>query len=198
MKPSNFLLTAHVATLGHPAGVDPTTFQLVALYNLDPKQWLKMKWTDVHSGKDFNVTTTLSPQRGLVRIKSIRDVFEEYEFHPEPKSAASNGEAADQRTCGLLARRAVEAVSITYVGKESNLLEDVENEIVHDWDEVQQRYQDERLDLLNDVLKKIPAKELAKAARISERAIRAIRNGHSRPSVKTRSLLLNAAKRFQR
>jgi len=33
-----------------------------------------------------------------------------------------------------------EEVSITYVGKESNLLEDVENEIVHDWDDVQQRY----------------------------------------------------------
>jgi hypothetical protein len=62
---------------------------------------------------------------------------------------------------------------------------------------VQQQYRDERLDLLNKVLKKIPSKELAKAARISERAIRAIRNGHSRPSVKTRSLLLRAAKRLR-
>ena len=87
---------------------------------------------------------------------------------------------ARRRICGLLARRSLEAVSITYVGKESNLPEDVENEIVHDWDEVQQRYEDNRLDFLNDVLKKIPSKELAKAARISERAIRAIRNGHSR------------------
>ena len=67
-----------------------------------------------------------------MRIKSIRDVFEEYEFHPEPKSAGWDGEAANQRTRGLLARRRVEAASITYVGKESNLLEDVENEIVHD------------------------------------------------------------------
>ena len=97
---------------------------------------------------------------------------------------------------GLLARRAVEAVSITYVGKESNLLEDVENEIVHDWDEVQQRYRDERLDLLNNVLRNIPSKLLAKAARISERAIRAIRNGHSRPSAATRTRLLLAAKQF--
>jgi hypothetical protein len=91
----------------------------------------------------------------------------------------------------------VEAVSITYVGKESNLLEDVENEIVHDWDAVQQQYRDERLDLLNRVLREIPAKELAKAARISERAIKAIRNGHSRPSATTRNLLLRAAKRLR-
>src|SRR5208282_5095791 len=169
VKPSNFLLTAHVATLGHPAGVGPTKFQLLAPYTLDPKQWLKMRWTDVHSGEHFNVSTTLSSQRGLVRIKSIRDVFEEYEFHPEPKSAAPDGNASDRRTCGLLSRRAVESVSITYVGKESNLLEDVENEIVHDWDEVQQQYRDERLDLLNDVLKKIPSKELAKAANVRRR-----------------------------
>jgi len=125
-------------------------------------------------------------------------VFEEYEFHPEPKSADAEGEAADKRTRGLLARRAVEAVSITCVGKESNLLEDVENEIVHDWDAVQQQYRDERLDLLNRVLREIPAKELGKAARISERAIKAIRNGHSRPSLVTRKLLLRAAKRFKK
>lgn len=73
----------------------------------------------------------------------------------------------------------------------------MENEIVHDWDEFQQRYVDEQLDLLNDVVKKISSKELAKAARISERAIRAIRNGHSRPSAATRNLLLRAANRFQ-
>ena len=72
----------------------------------------------------------------------------------------------------------------------------MENEIVHDWDDVQQPYEDDRLDLLNDVLKKIPSKELAKAARISERASRAIRNGHSRPSARTRSLLLRAAKQI--
>lgn len=76
------------------------------------------------------------------------------------------------------------------------MLEDVENEIVHDWDDVQQRYEDTRVDLLKDVLRKIPSKELAKAATISERAIRAIRNGHARPSVKVRRLLLRAAKRF--
>ena len=92
-------------------------------------------------------------------------MFEEYEFHPEPKSAAPDGEAADQRTCGLLVRRAVEAVSITYVGKESNLLEDVENEIIHDWDDVQQQYHDARLDLLNRMLREIPLKGISRRRR---------------------------------
>jgi hypothetical protein len=97
--------------------------------------------------RPIKLTESLKGSEFRVRIKSICDVFEEYEFHPEPKSAAPDGEAANQRTCRLLARRAVEAVPITYVGKESNLLEDVENEIVHDWDEVQEQYRDEWLDL---------------------------------------------------
>jgi hypothetical protein len=50
-----------------------------------------------------------------------------------PKRAASDGQAASQRTCGLLVQGAVEAVSITCVGKESNLPIDLENESVHDW-----------------------------------------------------------------
>jgi hypothetical protein len=64
---------------------------------------------------------------------------------------------------------------------------------------VQQRVvQNTWLDLLDDVLKKIPSKVFAKAERISERAIRAIRIGHAKPSAKTRSPLLKAENRFQR
>jgi hypothetical protein len=74
---------------------------------------------------DFSGCLSLQP--GLARIKSIRDVFEEYEFHAEPKSA--------------------------------------------------------------DAIREIPGKESAKAARISERAIKAIRNGHARPSAKTRKFI---------
>jgi hypothetical protein len=100
-----------------------------------------MKWKDVHSGKEFNVTTTLSPQRGLVRIKSIRDVFEEYEFHPEPKSAAPDGEAADQRTCGLLARARCRT-GLHHIRRQGiQPPRRCRNQIVHDWDDVQQRYE---------------------------------------------------------
>src|SRR5258707_15474968 len=122
---------------------------------------------------------------------------EDYKYHPESKSADSSGKPAGRRTCGLLNRLHVHALSLTYVGKESNLLEDVENETVHDWDDVQQEYQDERSDLLNALLQRIPAEELARAANVSTRAIRAIRNGHSRPTRETRNLLMIAARSFR-
>jgi hypothetical protein len=48
-----------------------------------------------------------------------------------------------------------------------------------------------------DAIREIPGKESAKAARISERAIKAIRNGHARPSANMRNLLLQAAKRLR-
>jgi hypothetical protein len=191
-------LTAHVAKLGHPPGVDPTKFQLVLPYNRDSRLWTKLKWTDVHSGKSFAVTTKLAGQLGMVRVKSIRDVYEEYKNHPESKSADSSGKTAGRLTRGLLNRIHIYALSLTYVGKESNLIEDVENEIVHDRDEVQQEYPDQRIDSLNAILRKIPSQELAGAAGVSTRAIRAIRNGHARPTARTQTALVTAAKEFKR
>jgi len=144
----------------------------------------------------FAITTKPPAQPGIVRVKSSRDVYEEYESHPERKSADTDGRPAGRRTRGLLDRLHVHALSLTYVGKESNLLEDVENEIVHDWHEFQQEYRDLRADLMNGVLLKIPCEYLADAAGISTGAIRSIRNGHSRPTPKTRELLIRAAKKF--
>ena len=56
VKPGNFMLSAQVADLGHPRGVDPQRFQLVAPYNPDPRQWLKMRWMDRYSGEKYGVT----------------------------------------------------------------------------------------------------------------------------------------------
>jgi len=44
IKPFNFLLTCHVKALGHPPGVDPERFHLIAPYESDPRRWLKMDW----------------------------------------------------------------------------------------------------------------------------------------------------------
>jgi len=58
-------------------------------------------------------------------VKSYRDVFEEYRFHPEPKSAAPNGAPSNRQTVGLLARRHVHAFDVSCIGKEANDLEEV-------------------------------------------------------------------------
>ena len=51
IKPFNFILSCHVAKLGHPIGADPERFHLIAPYETDPRQWEKVQWIDQYSGE---------------------------------------------------------------------------------------------------------------------------------------------------
>ncbi len=57
LKPFNFLLSCHVGQFGHPLGVDPEKFHLVALYEVDPSRWLEMPWIDQYTGKQYQILT---------------------------------------------------------------------------------------------------------------------------------------------
>ncbi len=50
VKPFNFLLAAHVRPFGHPEGVDPARFQLVAPFEKDPGKWAGLPWTNRATG----------------------------------------------------------------------------------------------------------------------------------------------------
>ena len=51
IKPFNFLLTCHVIPFGHPPGIDPQKFHLIAPYQPDPREWTKMEWIDQYSNQ---------------------------------------------------------------------------------------------------------------------------------------------------
>ena len=124
IKPQNFMLSAQAEAL--PPEVDPAQpFHLVAPYNPDPRQWLKLRWVDRYSGRSYRVTTGDAMSEGVVRIKTYRDVVAEYRRHTEHKSLAPDGQPCSPTTVGLLRRRPVEAMRVVYTGKESNRLEDV-------------------------------------------------------------------------
>ena len=136
------MLSAQVAT-PLPPEVDPTQpFHLVAPYNPDPRQWLKLRWVDRYSGKSYRVTTGDAMSEGVVRIKTYRDVVAEYRCHREHKSLAPDGRPCSPTTMGLLRRRPVEAIRVVYTGKESNRLEDVLHGLIADEDEVINEYRD--------------------------------------------------------
>lgn len=141
VKPFNFAMSDNVAPLGHPAGVEPESFHLVAPYEKDARKWLRLTWRDIHSGKRFEVGTGPLTPYWAVRVKSFRDVLETYATHPEPKSAAQDGTECGRATTGVLAPRGIHATSVVYVGKESNRMEDVDNGLIHSWDIVQHMYQ---------------------------------------------------------
>jgi hypothetical protein len=205
VKPFNFLLSAQVTPFGFPVGVDPEHFHLIAPYESDPRKWQKLTWVDRYSGKLFRITTSEEAALyggNIVRVKTYRDVLEEYRTHPEAKSLDPEGEVCSRQAIGLLQRRPVTRSRLIYVGKESNRLEEVEAGLIHDLDEVYTEYVDPDQDswkvLVVPVLKEMPLRVIQEQTGMSRSQIKALRNGHARPHKANRDLLLHIAGDFAR
>ena len=183
--------------------IDPKHFQLISPYESDPRKWSRLPWIDRQSGKRFAVTTRPSTQPDVVHVKSYADVLAEYEAHPEDQKRLPDS-AHPRQARGLLPRRHVRMVpdKVSYIGKESNRLEEVVRELEHCLEDVQEVYKKQKGNSLGplvfEALKKIPSRELARIAGVSERAIRAIRNGHSKPKPGVLNSLKKALKSKER
>lgn len=198
VKPFNFLASPHVAPLGHPAGVDAQHFHLVAPYTKEARQWSKLRWTDVYSGEAFGITTGGGAVgERVARVQSYGDVIGRYRTHPEVKSLGPDGAPCEKRTIGLLQRRPVVLRELVHIGKETNRLEEVEQGLVHDWEEVQLVFRESPGDSwateVLPVLRSIPRVELAKATGTQERTLREILAGRRQPHRGLRETLLYCA-----
>jgi len=194
IKPFNFLLSCHVNSFGHPIGCDPEEFHLIAPYESDPRQWLKMEWIDRYSGKQYGITTNgYYGNRHTARVKTYGDVLIEYEFHPETKNADADSDPSGKQTIGLLQRRHIQIDQIKYIGKESNLIEDVESGLVHSEVDIYTEYVDPKRDewetKIRPALKKLSLSKLVRLGGLSRRAIIDLRMGRSRPHRKNQKLL---------
>ncbi len=140
IKPFNFLLTAHVRPFGHPSGVQPERFHLIAP-QAGADRWLKGKWIDRYSHERFAITTSGDAGGpGRARVLRHGEVFAEYAGHRERKSLAPDGSVCAQATRGILLRRPVLAGKAVYVGKEGNFLDEALAGLFHDEDEVTTTY----------------------------------------------------------
>jgi hypothetical protein len=197
IRPATFLLSATIAPYGHPVGADATRFHLVAPFTSEPSQWLDGPWRDVHSGKEYRVTTDkndLDPN--CARIKTYGDVVREFAQHPEHKSSDASGAACTRSTRGLLHRRRVRAGRIDLIGKESNKLEDVQRGAVHDWEDVQTVISDPSYDQWEHVIRPklttLSTADVAILAGVGIRAARNLKSGRARPSPSTLERLAKA------
>jgi hypothetical protein len=184
IKPFNFLLTCHVKPLGHPPGVDPTRFHLIAPYDKDPRRWLKMNWIDQYSERPYGITTARHHgSRHSARVKTYGEVLREYEYHPESKCADTDGNVCGKQTVGLLQRRHIQIDGIKYIGKESNSLEEVDAGLFHSPENVYTEYVDPKRDEWETKIR--PALKTAKRSEfqdiLSRSALTELRAGRSRP-----------------
>jgi hypothetical protein len=143
IKPFNFIVSCHVRKLGHPISVDPEQFHLIAPYETNAHKWDSVRWTNQYTNRQYRVSASAAqPSRTMARVKSYADILEDYEYHPESKCADANGAACGKQSVGLLGRRHAVLDGITYIGKESNNLEDVEAETTSDVADVYTEYPD--------------------------------------------------------
>lgn len=194
IKPFNFLLTCHVNPLGHPVGTNPEQFHLIAPYDSDPKKWVQLNWIDQYSGKIYSITTEeYYGARDCARVKTYEDIIVNYGFHPEAKCADANGNRCNKQTIGLLKRRKVFFNEIRYIGKESNLLEEVESGMIHSAEAAYTEYPDKSRDewetKIRPAIKRIPLSILVTQTGMSRSQLKELRAGRSRPHRKNKELI---------
>ena len=139
--------------------------------------WGHALWTDTYSGQEFAISTSVSTQPGVVRVRSLADVLAEFRAHDEAKSATANGDIATAGSRGLLSRRHVTPSEVRLIGKESNAVEAVEAGLIGDWAVLLNTYGDRMGSNVPSLalLMSAPATVIAKLRNVTTRTVRAWR-----------------------
>jgi hypothetical protein len=185
VKPFNFLLSATVNAIDRPPSIESNAgFHLIAPYSRNPSEWLRLSWTDVHSGKSYRIRTNDPSDRAGIRVQTFANVLDRFRTHPEAKSAGPDGNRSNRTTIGLLGRLHVRAVTISHIGKETNFLEQQKEGVL--LTDPQSVYLGEGdLEAIRSLLDRVSISKLAAQSGVSERMLRSIRRGDRRPSAKT-------------
>lgn len=120
-------------------------------------------------------------------------MLREYEYHPEAKCADSSGAPCSKQSRGLLSRRHVAIDGITYIGKESNRLEQVEEQSLMDPVAAYTEYVDPRHDEWATKIRAIPLRELMERTGLPRSTPQAVRVGRRPHPMRARFLAAIAA-----
>ena len=201
IKPFNFLLAAHIAPGGFPLRADKSRFLLVAPYQRDPRQWPKLRWTDVHDKTIYRATTDRQRRvydPGLALIETYEAALRDFRLHPEAKSLC-DGLPCDEdhrNSTGVLTRRAaiIPRGLIENIGKESNELQQTPG-LTQEEDEVVQVYRnrsDVPFDRYRVLLRAIPKRDLSSLTKLSPGTIKMARQRRALPQPGNQQRLLRA------
>lgn len=195
IKPANFLL------LAHPHPLDASEALPIAPYESNPSKWDDLEWLDRRTGEPVSITIepshgTIRP--GVVRVRTYRDVLNDYVGHPEAKSLGPDSRIVGRRTVGLLRRRPVEGVvPAMLIGKEGNRIDDRLSGLVTDTVEYRSEYVEPEhtfwKELVVPVLTMMNRTQLAGASGLDRRTIQRQLSGSVQPRSHSRQLLTQLA-----
>ncbi len=196
VKPSNFLLSASVDSIEWPAKRSKVNaFHLIAPYSRNPSEWKRISWTDLHSNDEYRIRSKGHSNPASIRVRTFRDVLDCFRDHPEAKSADREGNPSDKQTIGLLGRLNVHALSVTHIGKETNLLEQQQEGVI--LDDPQAVYsEDGDWEAIRARMAGVSITRLAALSGVSERMLRNLRKGDRQPSRRTRKAITAALARM--
>jgi hypothetical protein len=208
--PFGFLMASSASGAGSVSGLlDASRGRRRAVAPLGPAgQAASAPWQDATTGEELTVLDQgeMSRRADLeafgaerdyganeVTLRTYGDVLRDWLYHPEAKMAGPEGDPCGRRTRGMLYPRAVREAARHYVGKESNLADEVEAGDVTDPDEVLADLGDDSWEtLVGPVLQAMGWREVERRSGMkSERVGEAVRSARPRADVLTR--LANAA-----
>ncbi len=205
MRPGSFGLLAHP----HPfLGGVTNVAQPAAPFERDPTRWDALQWYDRTSGRALRVMRwdpNLDRDRlahllsvGVVPIRTLADVLEDYMARPEHKSLAPDGSKATGETRGPLRRRPVVSnpARTRLAGKEGDRLLERASGIIMKPEEYPSDYgtRVDEWNLAKGALEDLGARRAAALSGVPQRTVqRAMRSSGLRLSAKTRERLIATA-----
>jgi hypothetical protein len=185
IKPFNFIVSPVIDRLndGFPCGVDENKFTVIAPYCSDQDKWCDLNWVNIYDGKLFRLGRPGLRLSYEVKAKTYGDVIRDYQKHPEVKSLAPNESICISSTAGLLSRTPVTAADeFAFIGKETDRRWEREDDISLIESRVTQYRPDETSRLVADPrlshkARQTSIRKLARASRVSEKTVKAFRNG---------------------
>jgi hypothetical protein len=154
----------------------------IAPYERDERKSRQLTWTDYDSGSAVALDWTETARAGTVPVMHLSEYIETYRNHPEGKAAAPDGSPAGPQTRGVLGRLHLSGGKTVRIGKEVDRLDEEDGIDLLGRDPATfERLAEDELAWALSVLGDDSAAELATVLGTSERRLRDVLKGRSKP-----------------
>jgi hypothetical protein len=186
VKPFNFVLSPLIDPDGGcPVGTTRNEFTLIAPFTPDASCWLDLEWVNLYEedGKTYRLARPGYRLPTEAEAKTYGDIVSQYRWHPEAKGLSPDGGPCEAESAGLLGRvPVVAAQEFRSIGKETDRRWEREDDMSLLNPRLVEYRPEESARLVVDPVLQHEARRhsiraLAKSARVSEKAVKALRRG---------------------